>query len=333
MPLQSNVATSDSAPCRLVAVVVTYNRLAQLKLTLERLLANPEEHLARVVVVDNASTDGSSAWLKQHQDPRLDVIFCSENSGGAGGFSKGMAHAMEQHAPDWLVVMDDDARPEPYALAAFQAFPRDQWDAVAAAVYFPSGGICEMNRPSCNPFWSCQRFWQTLRYGRNGFHISRDAYQANEICAIDVTSFVGFFISGAGVRRAGLPDPDLFIYGDDALYTLELRRRGGQICFAPQIRFEHDFSTFDSVDQEQRFRPLWKAYYHHRNLLLLYRKAAGWWFWPVLLVILPKWLLKVHHHDGARPVYLKLTLFAIYDGLRQRLDRRHETVRVWADGK
>ena len=49
--------------CRLVAVVVTYNRLDKLKATLARLLESPASELAAVVVVDNASTDATAAWL------------------------------------------------------------------------------------------------------------------------------------------------------------------------------------------------------------------------------------------------------------------------------
>ncbi|MFU1684364.1 glycosyltransferase [Phaeobacter piscinae] len=48
---------------RLVAVVVTYNRLEKLKVTLARLLESPAEDLAALVVVDNASNDGTGDWL------------------------------------------------------------------------------------------------------------------------------------------------------------------------------------------------------------------------------------------------------------------------------
>ena len=186
----------------------TYNRLDKLKVTLERLLDSPAEDLAALVVVDNASDDGTGAWLRDWAagQPRADVLHSEINRGGAGGFALGMARAMEQHAPDWLVVMDDDARPAPAALAAFQAMGARgdlaEWDALAAAVYFPAGGICEMNRPSRNPFWSFGHFLATARKGRDGFHIPHSAYDAAEPCAIDVTSFVGFFISAAAVRRS-----------------------------------------------------------------------------------------------------------------------------------
>ncbi|WP_260008656.1 hypothetical protein [Leisingera sp. M527] len=46
------------------------------------------------------------------------------------------------------------------------------------------------------------------------------------------------------VEAAGYPDPGLFLYGDDVIYTLGLRRRGETILFDPELRFEHDCSTF-----------------------------------------------------------------------------------------
>ncbi|HHC29215.1 MAG TPA: glycosyltransferase [Rhodobacterales bacterium] len=56
---------------RLVAVVVTYQRLPQLRATLARLLETSPSHLDKIWVVDNASTDGTAAWLAEQSDPRL----------------------------------------------------------------------------------------------------------------------------------------------------------------------------------------------------------------------------------------------------------------------
>jgi glycosyltransferase involved in cell wall biosynthesis len=72
---------------RLVALVVTHNRQDQLRLTLTRLLADPVD---AVVVVNNASTDGTAAWLATLTDPRLHVMALDQNHGGAGGFEQGL---------------------------------------------------------------------------------------------------------------------------------------------------------------------------------------------------------------------------------------------------
>lgn len=315
---------------RLVAVVVTHNRLAQLRVTLRRLLETPEAALAAVVVVDNASDDGTGAWLAGQADARLDVLRLAVNSGGAGGFAAGLAHAARAHDPDWFVLMDDDARPEPGALAAFHGLDRGGWDALAGAVYFPDGRICEMNRPSRNPFWHGREFLATLRRGRAGFHLKPDAYARSGTVPIDVTSFIGFFLSRRGFEMAGLPDAGLFLYGDDGLYTLGLSAAGGRIGFVPELRFEHDCSTF-ATGQNGRFRPLWKAYYYHRNLLILYRMAAGPAFWPVLVLLLPKWLMKVRAHGGQRRVFLRLLGRALRDGLVRRTAVDHALVLRWAE--
>jgi GT2 family glycosyltransferase len=320
----SETATQQRAG-RLVAVVVTFNRLAQLQVTLARLGDVAADALDRIVVVDNASTDGTGDWLAGVTDPRLDIVSLPVNTGGAGGFATGMGHARRVHDPDWIVVFDDDARPEPGALEAFCARPPQGWDALAAAVYFPDGRICEMNRPSRNPFWEKGGIWRVIRGGRDGFHIQPAAYEGKDIVPIDVTSFVGFFISRRGMDMAGLPDPGLFLYGDDGLYTLGLSAAGGRIGFDPTIRFEHACSTFENA-QRGRFQPLWKVYYYHRNLLMLYRMAAGWLFWPALLVVIPKWISKVRHHAGERGTYLRLLLRAVRDGLAQRTDVDHARI-------
>nr|WP_093037411.1 glycosyltransferase [Ruegeria marina] len=325
--MQSTVPAAPSSalpPRRLVAVVVTYNRLEKLRATVARLLEAAPGHLAALVVVDNASTDGTADWLAGQDDPRLDVLRNEINTGGAGGFERGMRHAVAAHAPDWLLLTDDDGRPAPGGLAAFHALPGDRWDAVAAAVYFPGGEICEMNRPSRNPFWHRREFLRTLLGGgRSGFHVQPADYDGPGM-QIDVTSFVGFFISRQAIARIGYPDPQLFIYGDDGLYTLGLTRAGGRIGFEPSVRFEHDLSTFEG--QRGRFLPLWKAYYYHRNLLMLYRMAAGWLFLPACLAILPKWLLKTRHHRGERRAFLRLMGRAIADGMRRRTDLPHAAV-------
>ena len=121
--------------------MVTHDRPAQLRLTVGALLASPPDQLAGLLVVDNASRPDTAAWLAAQSDPRLRVLTLPENRGGAGGFEAGMRHALAAMQPDWLLLMDDVARPEPGALAAFHALDRAGWDAVAGAVRHPDGSL------------------------------------------------------------------------------------------------------------------------------------------------------------------------------------------------
>ena len=319
---------------RLVAVVATHDRLGQLRQTLERLLAAAPRDLAGIVVVDNASTDGTAAYLAGLEDPRLIVHRSEANLGGAGGMETGMRLAVARLDPDWIVLMDDDGRPEPGALAAFHDLPRDPDAAYAAAVYYPDGRICEMNRPSVNPFWRPRVFAGTLLRmvgggTRDGYHIPRAAYDAPAPRPIDMTSFVGLFLPRRAVEAAGYPEGRLFLYGDDVIYTLGLRRAGIAIAFDPRIRFEHDCSTF-ADDRRRVFNPLWKVYYTYRNGLMMYRSAAGPLFWPMLLMLVPKWWLAARRYGPDRPLYLRLMRRALADALTGRPLPAHAEVRAMA---
>lgn len=128
-------------------VIVTYNRLEKLK---KAILACETQTVppAYIIVVDNASTDGTAAYLEywrtqpreqkasedldppeeqrqpekpeQQEQPedlpdlkgiRRYILTLAKNTGGSGGFYEGLRAAQEQDA-EWIFVADDDAYPE-----------------------------------------------------------------------------------------------------------------------------------------------------------------------------------------------------------------------------
>ncbi len=304
---------------KLGAVIVTYNRLEQIRKTLNRLLA---EKIDAIVVVDNGSTDGTREFLAGISDGRLDVVLSETNVGGAGGFEAGLKHITRAQDPDWVLIMDDDARPQPGALDNFRRTDLRGWDAAAGAVFFPDGSICGMNRPFLNPFKHPRVFLKAmLGGGRAAFHLNDAHFHADAPIEIDGASFVGLFMSRAGIKRAGWPNGKLFVYAEDGLYTLGLTQAGGRLGFFSNIHFEHDCTTF--APNTYQFSPPWKAYYYYRNLLLLYRKAAGGFFWPALLIVLPKWLWRVREQGDNKSAYLRFLSLAIHDGLRRRFNTFH----------
>src|SRR3954465_7367068 len=101
---------TDARGRRIVAVVVTFNRLTMLQRQLERLAEGPE--LDEVLVVDTASPDGTGAWLAT-QPVTSETL--PTNTGGAGGFSHGLERAVAAGA-DLVWLMDDDGLPEPDCL-------------------------------------------------------------------------------------------------------------------------------------------------------------------------------------------------------------------------
>lgn len=316
-------------PQTLIALVVTRDRLDHLQKTLAALLASDARVLEGVIVVDNQSSDGTADWLASHKDIRVHVLTQTENLGGAGGFEAGLAHVRDHTDADWVVMMDDDGRPNPGTLEAFQGVDRTAYDAWFTAVRYPSGGICEMNRPWINPFWSFGGFLKGLLAGRGGFHINSAAFDAPEPMEIDGGSFVGLFWSRKAIGLAGLPQGRLFLYGDDVLYSLSLRRAGGRVAFDPGLRFEHDCETFG--DDDGTVRPLWKVYYLYRNHLMVYRSAAGpVLFWLVLALFAARWWGRAGRYSDDADAYRRLLKQAVRDGVAHRTEMSFEDVQALA---
>ncbi len=301
------------------AVVVTYNRVAQLKVTLARLLAEEVDH---IVVVDNASSDGTHAWLATQTDPRLKAVRLKDNTGGAGGFEAGMREMRDLFDPEWTVLMDDDARPASGALARFRTEAADLpigTGVVAAAVFYPDGTLCEMNRPSRNPFWALGLFLQTLIKGnRAGFHLPDVAFAPDAAAhPIDIASFVGYFVHRDAAAQVGLPEGGLFIYGDDVLYSLRMRRAGVGMMLLPGVRFEHDCGT---MGEGFIYRPLWKIYYHCRNGVSIARQAAGPIVFPAaMLWYIVLWARRGRYYTPSeRRLYSKMMWMGLRHGLLRR---------------
>lgn len=293
---------------RMVALVVTFNRLEMLQETVERL---ESEAIDLLVVVDNGSTDGTQEWLAKKKSDVFHPILSDKNLGGAGGFALGLTHVRDHEDADWVLLTDDDARPEKGALKAFYELDRSACDVVVSAVFYPDGTICDMNRPIRNPFQISWNRRQPYRLSDEDF--DKDADQQE----VDMATFVGLFLSRRALNAVHGPDPKLFLYGDDLIHTLKLSQAGMRLVFAPEIRFEHDCKTLNGT--ANTYHPLWKVYYHYRNAILLYRLSAGRLLWPVLALRLPKWWLAARHYGADASEFRRLLRCAISDGLRGRL--------------
>ncbi|MEL6210467.1 MAG: glycosyltransferase [Pseudomonadota bacterium] len=294
-------------------IVVSYNTADMTAACLRSIAAQTQGLAHEVIVVDNASTDGTADWLAAQSEPRLTILRNAVNTGGAGGFSRGLLAMRDEIQPDWCLLMDDDARPEPGALAQFRALLIDPAaDAYAADVRYPDGRICDMNRPLRNPFAGFSF--------RQGFRVPDSAHSPSAAAQpIDMASFVGLFLSRKALAAVPPPDARLFLYGDDLLYTLAGTQAGTRLLFAPAIRFEHDCTTLAAG--EKIYRPLWKIYYHRRNAVFLYRQAAGVLAWPLLALRLARWWAETRAYaPEERADVRRLLRAAVWDGIRGRLE-------------
>ncbi|WP_454778857.1 glycosyltransferase [Klebsiella michiganensis] len=240
------------------ALIVTYNRLEKLKLT----IANTVKlNFTAIVVVNNGSTDGTQAWLATLSDPRVIVLNLPSNSGGAGGFKAGSQYLCDNVDSDWVFFYDDDAWPESDALEKFAQLEKANCRVFTALVKDLQGQPCPMNMPFAKVPSS---FMDTLRYIRNP---AAFLPSVSRPCAVQTVSFVGMIIQQDVLqKRLHSIHDELFLYFDDLYFGYQLTLDGEAIRYSPEVIFTHDVSI-----QGKCIVPEWKVYYLCRNLILAKR--------------------------------------------------------------
>jgi rhamnopyranosyl-N-acetylglucosaminyl-diphospho-decaprenol beta-1,3/1,4-galactofuranosyltransferase len=200
---------------RIAAVVVTFNRLEMLQSLVSALLEVPE--LDEVLVIDNASTDGTGEWLASLSDGRVVGRTLAHNSGGAGGFHDGLDWAVERGA-DLVWLMDDDGTPDPDCLGTLlqHAGALDFWGPVVVDRDDPERLVFPIRLPG----------------GAKVVHAMSDVRRAAAGGLIRgiVIPFNGVLVTRDLVERIGLPRAEFFIWGDDHEYRLRAERAGARVA-------------------------------------------------------------------------------------------------------
>lgn len=287
---------------RVQAVVVTFNRLAMLQRLLPRLQG--VEGLERILVVDNASTDGTGEWLAS---TGVEFETLASNTGGAGGFHHGMAWAVREGA-DLVWLMDDDGMPAPDCLdLLLERVERDGLEFCGPAV------LAEQD-----PARLC--FPIRLPGGTKVVHAMAEV----EAAAVDgliegvVIPFNGVLVTRDLVERIGLPREEFFIWGDDVEYLWRAERAGARIATVVDAHFLHpatdDLGTpmmFGRTTYNHTPSDL-KHYCMARNNTLNLRAYRGW------VHVLLFWLKTVWFYlfTKPRPARIPLSARAAVAGLR-----------------
>lgn len=332
----------------IIAVVVTFNRLAALQHSLSCCRSIGFD---AVLVIDNASTDGTNQFLTDLALgwPALHVHTLSRNLGGAGGFGYGLQQIRAWHQAgslpvnSWCVLFDDDAYPEPGCVELFRNKVADAHYtsriAVAAAVFNGAGDVAEVNRPIINIFRRPYRLISSLFNTAHAATLSvRDLYHVSNrfllsrcgSCEVDAISFVGLFLNldRLAQRDYPLPNADLFIYGDDTLYTWTLSRRRSDLLLDAELGFVHNTRT---GYEQGVVRPIWKLFYLTRNSWSVYRSLVGSLCGPLFFLIglLSKWRIASRYPSSREKHQARSALrLALRDIVSRRRSRSLQSVMV-----
>ncbi len=290
----------------IIAVVVTFNRRALLERLLDVLRATPD--LAEIVVVDNASTDGTTEWLADGSagdGVPVHAVTLTENLGGAGGFHEGLRLALERGA-DLAWLMDDDGVPVEGCLATLLEHDYDFWGPAVLAEQDPSRLCFPIRLPGRSQVVHAMADVETAAVANHGV--------LDDI----VIPFNGVLVTRQLAEEIGLPREEFFIWGDDHEYRLRAEKAGARIATVVDAHFLHpatdDLGTpmaFGRTTYNHTPSDL-KHYCMARNNVVNLRDYRGWLF-VLAFVLKTLWFYAFTRPSAHR---IKLSTEGIRAGLR-----------------
>lgn len=236
-------------------VIVTCNRERLLRECVARAMKQTSRPTC-LIIVDNASTDGTKAYLQSlDQGDSLEIIYLANNIGGAGGFAVGMERAVQKNVACVLMIDDDAILAEDYMekiLAARCKYP--QYKAFAGTVV-TSGEIDTSHRRNLKKVGLLMKTVQEESYKQDYF-------------TCDIASFCGMVADTDLIRLTGLPHAEYFIFFDDTEYSLRIRKVSSFLVVT-DAKLEHKKGK--KIQGYPR-RYEWKDYYAIRNRIWMVKE-------------------------------------------------------------
>ncbi|MEK9200552.1 MAG: glycosyltransferase family 2 protein [Patescibacteria group bacterium] len=242
---------------KISVIIVSWNVLDSLKRCLDSVLVTHYSNL-EIIVVDNASTDGSD---------QLATIKNTQNL----GFPKAVNIGLKRATGEYLVILNPDTKiPKDFFIKTRDFFTKfsDAWlmgpklvskDGSVQGSVFPEGSIIN----SFKEFWLGQK-GLTAKYSPD----SSSPALVNNISGSCIVFPRSTF------DKTGFLTEEVFMYFEDLEYCRRIRGLGGKIYFNPEISVEHGHgeSSSKSIKADPTKTPFWKGYLWDSSL---------WYYGPV----------------------------------------------------
>jgi GT2 family glycosyltransferase len=264
-------------------VVLNYNTREHLAQCLEAIRQEGSTSLsdgqlvAEVIVVDNASSDGS-ADMVSHHFPWVRVIRAARN----GGYAYGNNLALREARGDNVLVLNPDSLLPRGAIAALLLRLREHPDAgiVGPKLVRPDGSMhlaCRRSFPTPSiAFFRLSGLSKAFPGSRLFGRYNQTFLDPDRAAEVDSVCGACMLIRRSVIERVGLLDERFFMYGEDLDWCLRTRAAGWTVRYEPAIVVRHLHGG------SSRKRAVRTTYHFFRAMDLFYRKHYIHRYHPVV---------------------------------------------------
>lgn len=227
-----------SAACPLAAVIVTFNSASVLPPLLDSLPAGLQGVHCAVVVVDNASGDGSAELAEAHAI-RPTVIRMGRNAGYAAAINAAAALV----GPDCdLLILNPDLRLYPGAVRPLVEHAAVPSVGIAVPRNFREDGTTDptlRREPSVVTAWAEAIFGGALAARLGCSETISQAHRYERSGSTEWASGSALLVSGRARRAVGDWDESFFLYSEEVDYQRRVRAAGFDIVYEPRSQVMH----------------------------------------------------------------------------------------------
>lgn len=211
-----------------------------------------------IIVVDNASTDGSVDAIK-HLYPGTHLILNSENLGGTGGFNSGMKYALEKGEYKYIWLLDNDAEVAESTLEELvKVMERDTSIGIAGS------RIVDIQDKSITIEAGSFFRWDTIEVKPLYRNVRNLSFQ-NSMQDVDYVAICSALVRIDALKQVGVMDERYFIFWDDMDWGMQFKKKGYKVVAVLNSIAYHPAFT-------EKRNPIIDFYYANRNALLTYSK-------------------------------------------------------------
>lgn len=246
---------------RVAVVVLSWNGRED-TLACLRSLARVREPALHVIVVDNASSDGTAeAVAREFGD--VELLRSEQNLGFAGGMNLGLRRALELGSA-YVVALNNDTEVEPRFVAELVAEAARRHGVAALC-----SKILLFDQPDV--IWYAGARYDPRRgyQGRHRGYGERDGAAYADVVETERACGAAMLMPRRALERVGLFDESLFAYVEDVDWSLSARKLGFSLLVVPGSRVWHKVSTATGGESSPA-----TIYYDLRNTLVVCERHA-----------------------------------------------------------
>lgn len=240
--LTSARMTPDSEPhARTAVILVTYNGWPMTRDCLVRLLGQCSVD-DRVIVVDNASTDGTLDQIHR-EFPQVERITLERNVGFGTANNVGVEHA---GPVDFLILLNNDTLPEPGLLTGMRRSLCEAETVLGSPLVMTPGVLHVDGSPQRNYYTDISLWtfftnaWRTESMAAKRLHGSLRAIpRLSTIASCDWSSAICWCMRRNTWDMVGGFDPRIFMYYEDVDFAWRARARGVRFCLETAVNLVH----------------------------------------------------------------------------------------------